>query len=471
MPTTKVPSNPILIVDDETQALVSYEMALKSIGMNNIIRCQDSRNALSILAERKIEIVLLDLVMPHMSGEEILSKVTCAFPEVPVIIVTGMNEVETAVQCLRQGAYDYIVKPVERARLAASLRRAVEKRELRRENTRLSRHLLGDTLERPELFSEIITADKGMRTIFQYCEAVAQGSEPVLVSGETGVGKELIARALHAGSRSNGPFVAVNVAGLDENVFADTLFGHRKGAFTGADRARSGLIEKAAGGTLFLDEIGDLGASSQIKLLRLLQEREYYPVGSDMAKPTDARVVVATHGNLDALIAAGNFRQDLFYRLETHHVHLPPLRERKGDIPLLLSHFLAEAASEFGKKIPTYHPELLTLLGTHDFPGNVRELRAMVFDAVSAHRSRMLSMQAFKFRIRKRAGEGMAAEKEPKSQGTWVRRLHRLPTLKESSEALIAEAMRRANNNQRMAASMLGISHQALNKRLKRASG
>ncbi len=470
MPMTRFPSCPILIVDDEKQALVSFDMALRSIGMNNIFRCSDSREVLSILSEHEIEIVLLDLIMPHLSGEELLPRITREFPEVPVIVVSGVNEVDTAVKCLKQGAYDYIVKPVEREPLAANLRRAVEARGLRRENTLLSRRFLNDTLERPEVFSGIVTSDKTMRTIFQYCEAVAPGSEPVLVSGETGVGKELIARALHGASGREGEFVAVNVAGLDENVFADTLFGHRKGAFTGADRARNGLIEKAAGGTLFLDEIGDLKESSQVKLLRLLQEREYYPVGSDMAKPADARIVVATHRDLSELMGAGKFRQDLFYRLETHHVRIPPLRGRIEDLPLLLDHFLEEAATAFGKERPTYHPELLTLLKAYDFPGNVRELRAMVFDAVSRHKSRMLSMDAFKARITRKPRADTANQKGPVPD-VWVRKLRPLPTLKESGELLIAEAMRRADNNQRVAAAMLGISHQALNKRLKRSSG
>lgn len=472
MPATRFPYCPILLVDDEKQALVSLDMTLRSIGMNNIVHCQDSRDVISILSEREIEIMLIDLIMPRVSGEEILARATIEFPQIPVIIVSGTNEVDMAVSCLRQGAYDYIVKPVERNRLAASLRRAVEKRGLRPENTHLSHHFLSNPLERPEAFSGIITHNKTMQALFQYCEAVGQGHEPVLITGETGVGKELIARALHMIRKQQAAFVPVIVAGLDDNVFADTLFGHSKGAFTGADNPRAGLIEEAGAGTLFLDEIGDLSAISQVKLLRLFQQREYYPVGSDTIKTTDARIVAATHEDLDRQMASGRFRRDLFYRLETHHIHVPPLRRRKDDIPLLLDHFLKEAAREFGKKKPTYHPELLPLLGIHDYPGNVRELRAMVFDAVSNHKSGILSMKAFKTRINRNPAqrEAETSKQTLHSRNSWVEKLRRLPTLKESSALLIGEAMRRANNNRRVAARMLGISHQALSKRLKRSS-
>ncbi|MCP4353593.1 MAG: sigma-54-dependent Fis family transcriptional regulator [Desulfobacterales bacterium] len=472
MSKTKFPPRPVLLVDDEPHALKSIEIALRSIGINNIIICQDSREVSSIVPKQEIEVMLLDIIMPHVSGEEILGRTTREHPEILVIMATGVNDVDTAVRCMQSGAFDYILKPVKKDRLATSINRAIEMRRLRRENTAFTRHFFNDTIEKPEIFANIISNHKKMRSICQYCEVVAEGREPVLVMGETGTGKELIAVALHDASGREGNFVAVNVAGLDDNVFSDTLFGHKKGAFTGADQQRNGLIEKAAGGTLFLDEIGDLSEMSQVKLLRLLQEREYFPLGSDVPKPTDARTIVATHKDINSLMDDGKFRKDLYYRLRTHRIHIPPLRERMDDIPFLLDYFLEEASEEFGKKKPAYHPELVNLLNTYDFPGNVRELRSMVFDAMASHKSRMLSMNAFKSIIHADISpdSGDSGSPETGDNHLWASGLKKLPTLKEADHILIEEAMKRASNNQRIAASMLGISHQALNKRLKRSS-
>jgi DNA-binding NtrC family response regulator len=251
--------------------------------------------------------MLLDLSMPHISGGELLSLVNKDFPEVPIIIITGSNDVETAVACMKSGAFDYMVKPVEKSRLISGVKRAIEIRELQRENRLLRARVLLGEMEHPEAFSEIITDSEAMRSIFQYIEAISNTSQPVLITGETGVGKELVARAIHRLSNRKGDFVPVNVAGLDDNIFADTLFGHKKGAFTGADQPRSGMIEQASGGTLFLDEIGDLSPASQVKLLRLLQDGEFFPLGSDIVKHSDARVVVATNQNLQAFRNQGGF--------------------------------------------------------------------------------------------------------------------------------------------------------------------
>lgn len=465
------PLHPILLVDDEAHTLASFDIALRANGLTNILRCQDGREVESILKTTEIEVMLLDLMMPHRSGQEILAQASRDYPDLPVIIVTGVNDVGTAVQCIQHGAFDYVLKPVEAERLLPSIGRALEIRRLRRENSELSSRFLADTLAHPEMFAAIRTGHPKMQRVFRYCEAVAGGQQPVLISGETGVGKELIALALHQLSGRTGQFVAVNVAGLDDQVFADTLFGHAKGAFTGADRPRPGLVEKAAGGTLFLDEIGDLSHASQVKLLRFLEGREYYPLGSDLAKRSDARVLVATHKEVDTLQREGVFRKDLYYRLRTHHVHIPPLRERKEDIPLLLDHFLDEAAREFHKKKPTYHKELITLLKGYHFPGNVRELKAMVFDAMSGYTSRMLGAEAFRAVMaseRQAAINAAAADPEQDNNGHWLATVDRLPTIKEATQLLIQEALHRAGNNQRVAAHMLGITPQALNQRLKR---
>lgn len=472
MTTARNPIYPVLLVDDETNAIRSFDITLRSQGYNNIIRCQDSREAMSVISRETIDLILLDIIMPHVSGEEILEEVARNYPDIPVIMVTGNNEVETAVRCMRNGAFDYVLKPVDSERLLTSVKRALEIRMLRRENAMLVEQFKKNAPERPEVFEKIITRDPKMIKLFQYMEAVAVGTNPIMITGETGVGKELFAKAIHDLSGRPGEFVAVNVAGLDDNVFSDTLFGHSKGAFTGADTARKGLVETADSGTLFLDEIGDLAEESQVKLLRLLEQNEYFPLGADLAKPANARFVVATHKSLEMLKEGGKFRQDLYYRLCVHHVHIPPLRKRRGDIPLLLEHFLDLAAKDFSKKKPTYPKELISLLHSYHFPGNIREFRAMVNDAVGMHKSRMLSMESFKNKMQYVKDETFFPGKQNqlKNNDHWARELNELPTLKEAAEILVHEALRRAGNNQKNAAMMLGISPQALNQRLKRSS-
>ena len=467
MSQTIYPQLPVMLVDDEAQALTSFEVTLRSAGINHFICCGDSREVTPVLGRQEIEIMLLDLWMPHVSGEELLRQITADYPDVPVIIVTGADDVETAVKCMKQGALDYIVKPVEKNRLVSSVKRGIELRELHRENQLLKSRILSDRLSRPEAFADIITLSPAMRSIFQYTEAVALSPRPVLITGETGVGKELVARALHVLSGRKGAFVPVNVAGLDDHVFADTLFGHKKGAFTGAMEGRPGLLEQTASGTLFLDEIGDLSAVSQVKLLRLLQEGEYLPLGSDVAKRSDARIVVATNQDLEAARNSGRFRKDLYYRIYGHHIHLPPLRDRREDLSVLLDHFLEKAAAGLGKKKPTPPDELIKLLAVYHFPGNVRELESMVFNAVSLHASGKLSMDAFKAEIFKNqpALAGDLMEKAAESEGQMAFP-ERLPTLKQIEQLLIDEALRRADGNQSIAARMLGITRQALNKRL-----
>jgi DNA-binding NtrC family response regulator len=456
------------MVDDEVQALNSFEMVLRSASMNNIIRCQDSRNVMGIFSSQEIEVMMLDLSMPHVSGEELLSMVTRDFPEVPVIVITGSNDVETAVACMKTGAFDYMVKPVEKSRLISGVKRAIELRELQRENKLLRAHVLSDKLEHPEAFSEMVTNSPIMRSIFQYIESISISPQPVLITGETGVGKELVAKANHKLSQRKGAFLPVNVAGLDDNVFADTLFGHRKGAFTGADQPRSGLLEQASGGTLFLDEIGDLNPVSQIKLLRLLQDGEYFPLGSDVGKRSDARVVVATNQDIQALQESGRFRKDLYYRLCAHHIHIPPLRERREDLPILVDHFLEKASETLGKKKPTPPRELFTLLSTYHFPGNIRELQSMILDAVSSHKSGKLSMGVFRSYIRqKQPSFDIDSKQLLQGENALISFFEQLPTLKQTEQLLISEAMKRASGNQAIAAQLLGITRQALNKRLK----
>jgi DNA-binding NtrC family response regulator len=468
MTTATYPSFPILAVDDEPAWLRSLRVALGRAGVDNLVTCSDAREVPALLDAQPFGLVLLDLNMPHVSGEELLPRIAAEHPEVAVIVISGMNQIETAVRAVKLGAVEYFVKAQEEDRLVAGVLRTVRLLELERENREMARRVLSGELRRPEAFEAIVTRDRAMLAVFSYVEAVAPSAQPILVLGESGVGKELVARAAHALSGRPGPLVAVNAAGLDDAVFADTLFGHARGAFTGADQPRPGMIEAAADGTLFLDEIGDLAVPSQVKLLRLLQEGEYFPLGSDRPKRLRARVIVATHHDLAARQASGAFRRDLYYRLATHQVRIPPLRERKGDLPLLLDHFLAAAARELGKKPPTAPRELPVLLSTYAFPGNVRELRAMVYDAVSVHRERVLSMETFR-RAVERVGATGATPARPAAGENPFAPLDQLPTIHDAVELLVEEALARGAGNQTIAARLLGITQSALSKRLKAA--
>lgn len=312
----------------------------------------------------------------------------------------------------------------------------------------------------------IITQNEEMKTIFRYVDSIASSNQAVLITGETGVGKELVARFVHRVSDVKGRLITVNVAGLDDNVFSDTLFGHAKGAFTGAERTRAGLIEKASDGILFLDEIGDISSASQIKLLRLLQEGEYMPLGVDEPRYTNARILAATNMDLWTLQKEGKFRKDLNFRLRTHHINIPTLRERKDDLPQLVDHFLTLAAKELNKKKPTIPKELTALLETYSFPGNIRELQAMIYDAVSRHTSRILSLDTFHDHIYKER-ENRTYSNNGDDESRLVSFFDELPTIKQATQLLVEEALRRSRGNQTIAAKMLGISRQALGKRIR----
>ncbi len=463
----------ILVVDDEQGVLDSIKVTLRQAGLKEVLLCPQGAQALEIVARQPVAVVLLDLYMPKLPGMEVLKRLVRDFPEVAVVVITGAVDVETAVQCMKLGAFDYLTKPLEPELLVAAVKRALQVRGLRQENQALRQKLLAGREARPEAFRGIVTDNATMLSLFRYIEAVAPSPQPVLITGETGVGKELVARAVHALSGRRGELVIVNVAGLEDQVFSDTLFGHVRGAFTGADRARAGMIRKAAGGTLVLDEIGDLTPASQVKLLRLLQNGEYLPLGQDEVQTSDARIVATTNRNLWDLQRRGAFRKDLHYRLRTHHVHLPPLRERPEDIPLLVDHFLAEAARALGKQPPTAPPELYDLLRSLPFPGNVRELKSLIFDAVSRHRGKVLSLRPFQQHLEEnhsRPAPGGAHQPGPAPAAGegGVIFTGELPTLKEMADLLVQEAMRRAGGKQSLAARMLGISPPALSKRLKK---
>ncbi|MBF0182647.1 MAG: sigma-54-dependent Fis family transcriptional regulator [Magnetococcales bacterium] len=460
----------IALVDDDASMLYAARVLLRSAGFSNIAVLEDSRAILPMLETTDVAVVVLDLVMPHIGGDRLLPQIVHRHPETPVIIMTATDEVATAVECIKGGAFDFLVKPVDENRFVSCLRKALEWRDLRRQVGALKRSLLTGRLEHEAAFVPIVTGHPKMRALFQYMESIAGTNEPVLITGETGVGKELIAEALHRVSGRGGELVPVNVAGLDDALFSDTLFGHKKGAYSGAEENRTGLIARAGQGSLFLDEIGDLGHASQVKLLRLLQERKYYPLGSDVPRVSDARILCATNRDPDKMMVDGHFRSDLYFRLQVHRIEIPPLRERPEDIPLLADHFLREAAREMRKEVPEPSEEIYDLLEACRFPGNVRQLRALIYDAVARAHQGHLPLEPFRqaaksapgpsrsvFRL---AGEG--------SGGLFRNVAGRLPTLQEAEQELVEEAMTRAKGNQGVAAGFLGISRQALNQRLKK---
>ncbi|MBI5518582.1 MAG: sigma-54-dependent Fis family transcriptional regulator [Desulfovibrio sp.] len=459
------PLYPVLLVDDEEAWLQSLKAVLRSRGIDNIALLTDSRLVLEALAKERFCAVAVDIMMPHVSGEELIPRILAEHPEIPVLVISGLNQVKTAVNCIRLGAFDFIIKTEDRDSLVAGVRHAIEIFELRQENDSLRRRLFREELDHPEVFAEIITTSRRMRAVFQYVEAVAPTGRPVLITGESGVGKELIAQAIHKASGRAGRFVPVNVASLDDNIVADTLFGHKKGAYTGAHEARTGLIEQAKDGTLFLDEIGDLSQGSQTKLLRLLQEYEYLPLGSDIAKRSSARVIAATHQDLAALQEEGKFRKDLFFRLRGHVVHIPALRERLEDLPLLIGHFVSEAGEQCGRRIKADASELGAFLAGYPFPGNVRELQQLIHDAAGISRDGHLRVETLEALL----GGTMVGYDPGISTGArnTISFGAELPTLKEARTRLIKEALARTGGNRSAAAQLIGITRQAVSKHLK----
>ncbi|MGM0644709.1 MAG: sigma-54-dependent transcriptional regulator [Thermodesulfobacteriota bacterium] len=462
------PANPVLLVDDEESALKSFDLALRSEGINHTVKISNARDVMPFVSQNPVTAILLDISMPEISGDKLLAELTEEYPHIPVIIITGHREVELAVECMKNNAFDYMVKPIENSRLVSGVKRAAELRRLYDENELLKQEAQWEDLTHPEAFSGLISRNSTMKNLFLYAESIAKSPHPLLITGETGVGKELMAKAVHYVADLPGDFVSVNVAGIDDSTFSDTLFGHVKGAFTGADNKREGLIEKAAGGTLFLDEIGDLKSESQIKLLRLLQEHEYFMLGSDVPRIMNTRIIAATNLNVKQRKESGVFRKDLYYRLSTHRIHLPPLRERLDDLPLLLDFFTKQAADACGKQKPSLPGELVTLLSGYDFPGNIRELQGLLHDAVRVVKSKTMPLDTFKEHI---YGSGSREAEQPFSLNASAEspfeNFIRLPTMAEAQVLLIKEALQRSGNNKSMAAQMLNISRQRLARHIK----
>ena len=464
----------VILVDDEPSELDGYRFLLQSMGVRHIIPVQDSRVLMPVVEGDPDCVVFLDLNMPHKPGQEVLAEIRERSPETPVIICTANSDIEMAVECLKKGAHDYLVKPINLNTFGSALRNAFEICSLRNEVMTLKGVPSHQKLNHPDCFSHIITNDPVIQGLFRYVESIAASGQPVLVLGETGSGKELFAKAIHDAGRFEGNFIAVDVSGLDDTLFSDTLFGHEKGAYTGADLHRSGLIEKAAGGTIFLDEIGDLNRVSQIKLLRLLQEGTYYPLGSDHPRQCKARIITAANKKLNTFSdQEDGFRMDLYYRLSTHLIQIPPLRERKGDIALLAVHLKNQAAQSMGKKIPQISAKSLALLENHPFPGNVRELKSYIYDVVAQCNTDILSDDLIMERLSMEASASPSPSAASLSSSspdeiTLESLIGRFPTLSELAEYAVDAALNRTNGNQSRAAGLLGISKQALSKRLKK---
>lgn len=462
---------PLMLVDDETEALSLLKSLLRHDGFTNVVTFDDSQKALEYFEKEEASVIVMDLMMPKLHGRYLLEVFSREKPYIPVIIVSGESQIDSAIECMKSGAVDYLTKPLTVNRFIAGIRRALELRSLNEDIMLLDKSANAVSSTTLQHITSIITQNKEMLALLRHAEVVSQSRQPVLITGETGVGKELVAKAVHTMSGLKGNFVSINIAGLDDLMFSDTLFGHCKGAYTGAHGDRDGLILKAAYGTIFLDEIGDLNEYSQIKLLRLLQENEYYPLGSDNAIKSHARLVVATNRNLRQRVNEGKFRKDLYYRLCTHQIAIPPLRNRPDDIPLLLEHFIQEAAHALGKGHLSYRKELIDLLKTYDFPGNVRELQSMVYDFVSRTTSTRLSALLFRKIIEREKGGDQPLKGQTNGGDAMDFNsvfFSTFPTIRHAKTVLISKALNIANGNQGIAAQLLGMTRQALNNHLRR---
>lgn len=445
----------VLIVDDEGTFLKIARLSLMSAGIESVDTLSDSRKVIPYLKEKKPSLITLDLTMPEISGEELLGKICTSWPHIPVVIMSGIMDVETIIKCMKLGAHDYMIKPVHEERLVTTVQNILNKQNLQNENEKLHNIWFSDNLENPNAFSEIITKSDKMKRIFLYAEAISSSTMPILLRGETGTGKELMAKALHNLKDPDAPFITVNAAGIDDNLFSDTLFGHVKGAYTGAEGKREGLVEQAAGGTLFLDEIGDLEPSSQVKLLRLLQEGEYYPIGAEKPKSVKLWVIAAT--NVD-IKNKKDFRKDLFYRLQSHIILLPSLNERACDIPLLIEKTIIDINPKISKtEIEKIKEGFIKNYPNTDYPGNIRELCGKVIDFYYSG-----ELNLFGDKKKTNLIENDKTNRLESDECALFKSNKKLPTFKEAQCLLAQEAILRSNGNKTAAAKMLGIARQTL---------
>ena len=435
---------PILVVDDDEGLLLSIKATLVSSGVSEPALLSDSRNALALVRKHGFQLILLDLMMPHLNGLEVLGKIKNEFPNTECIIVSANDEIASAVQAMSLGASDYLVKPLNSEKLIALVHGTLEKYNLRDELARFGRKKVFSELQHPQAFAGMVAEDESMALVFHQVEAVAGTDYSVVIDGESGTGKEMLARVIHGlSNRSKAPFYAVNMASFSKTIFEDEFFGHAKGAYTDASSDRRGFFEAAHGGTLFLDEITELDPSLQAKLLRVIEEREFYRLGSTQIRNVDVRIIAATNRDINEEIIKGRFRADLFYRINMYNIKIPPLRERKDDILPLAAHFLKIHASANKKRIQGLTPDLAEKLVQFSFPGNVRELENMIAAAVLLENGKTLTLASVRNLI--------------PYNGPERRRQLELLTLGELEKRHIERVLKVTGGNRPKAAKILGV--------------
>jgi DNA-binding NtrC family response regulator len=450
----------ILVVDDEEAQRASIAGFLRKNGYS-VSEARNGRSAVTHVREHRVDLVLTDFRMPDQTGAEVLRAVREISPDIPVVVITAYGSIETAVGIMKEGAFDYLQKPVELEELLLIIERAREHRLLVSEN----RMLRAQLAERYS-FANIVSQSGVMEDVLNTAGRVAPSTASVLIRGESGTGKELIARAIHmASDRSDKPFVVVNCAALPETLFESELFGHEKGAFTGAERQRIGKFEQADGGTLFIDEVGDIPLAIQVKLLRALQFGQIERVGGSVTLQLNVRIVAATNRNLESMIAEGAFREDLYYRLNVVPIHLPALRQRREDIGPLVMEFIRKYAELNGKNIRTLSREAMDALTRYEFPGNVRELENIIQRAVVLTRDDTITMRDLPANL---AAQTLATPEAPHELfelGDLTQRVETLESL------LIGKALEKSGGNQVKAAELLGISERTLRYKLAKHRG
>lgn len=441
----------ILICDDEKNIRSGLAMAMELEGYESI-EATDGQDAWDKINKMGVDLVITDLRMPRMSGEDLLRKIIGAYPRMPVIILTGHGTIETAVEAMRSGAVDFFTKPVDLDRLSLVVRKALSDTDLYAEHERLKEEV--QQLRARNRYDRIIGKSQKMVELMDTVSQVAPTKASVLITGESGVGKELVADAIHElSNRSKGPFIKVHCAALTASLLESELFGHEKGSFTGAVKEKKGRFELADGGTIFLDEIGEIDAQTQVKLLRVLQERQFERVGGEKLISVDVRIVCATNRDLPKEIEKGNFREDLYYRLNVVHLDVPPLRERKDDIPLLMTSFLQQFNQENGRSIEAFSNQARRAILAYEWPGNIRELRNCIESAVVLARTSVIEVDDLPSHI-------------GKAQNTGSVSLEVGITLAEAEKQLIISTLASCAGNKTKAAEVLGIGRKTLHRKL-----
>jgi len=450
-----MPELSVLIIDDEEVQVQSLKTFLSKRGFK-IFTANSGEAGLEIIKENNIDITLTDFKMPGWDGLTTLKKIKEVNPEIDVVVMTAFGTIDSAVALMKSGAFDYLTKPIDLDELENILSKIKERRNLISEN-----RLLKNALNEKFKFDSIVTKSLAMENVLSTAARVAQAKTTVLIRGESGTGKELIAKAIHfTSNRKDKPFITVNVASLSENLIESELFGHEKGSFTGAINSRIGKFEEANGGTIFIDEVGDIPLSIQVKLLRTIQFGEYQRIGSNAINFTDVRIIAATHRNLEEMIQNKEFREDLFYRLNVVTITLPPLRQRKDDIPLLINYFLDKYNKENNKSIKGFSKEAIDQLIKYDFPGNIRELENIVERAVVLARDEYITKDDLPLNL--------SQSNFNKTFDPFNLDDHYETKMKLFEKAMINEALSRTNGNKSAAARILGISERHLRSRLER---